>query len=159
MFCEFLHHIHTSAQSVNVSVRARLCVCACKTCRSGAFSIYRTLISPYCSSARIQLFKNGTREYQETAPQRSRRLFMGTICPSTRARARVRRARVYWKAPRAQGGRSLTNIGPAHWHQPPGTLFHTRLASLRLGPPPTHPPRPGQKPTRAAGSLISDFNA
>lgn len=65
---------------------------------------------------------------------------------STRARARGRRARVYWKAPRAQGGRSLTNIGPAHWHQPPGTLFHTRLASLRLGPPPTHSSVPDRNP-------------
>lgn len=95
-------------------VRARLCVrvCVCKRCRLGAFTIYRTLISPYCSSAWIQLFKNGTGEYQETAPQRSRRLFMGTICPSTRARARVRRARVYWKALRAQGGGALRTSAP-----------------------------------------------
>lgn len=55
-------------------------------------------------SALIQLFKNGTRDYQEAARQRSRRLFMGTICLSTRARAHAQgRARVYWKALGARG--------------------------------------------------------
>lgn len=106
-------------------------------------------------SALIQLFKNGTRDYQEAAQQRSRRLF---ICLSTRARARARvlarGVRVFTGRRSERGGRSLTNIGFTHWQQPPITFLHTRLGSSPARTAADAFLRPGKEPTHFLDTLL-----
>lgn len=105
-------------------------------------------------SALIQLFKNGTRDYQEAAQQRSRRLFMGTICLSTRARVLARGVRVFTGRRSERGGRSLTNIGFTHWQQPPITFLHTRLGSSPARTAADAFLRPGKEPTHFLDTLL-----
>lgn len=139
--------------------RARACVTWVLR-RSGAFIVYRTLISPYCSirSALIQLFKNGTREYQETAPQRSRRLFMGTICLSTRARARAGVRVFTGRRPERRGAEPYEHRLYSLATTSNNLLPHSAgLSPARIAADTFL--RPGKKPTRFSGYFISDFNA
>lgn len=92
----------------------------------------------------FHLVNKGTHQYQETARQRSRRLFIGNL-PRQRAstcvcplRVRDRSVRVFTGRASERRRRSLTNIGFTHWKQPPITFLHTRRGSLRHSSPPPH---------------------
>lgn len=71
-------------------------------------------------------------------PRKGHADYLWALSVSARGRVRAPACVCLLEGAGSAGGRSLTNIGFAHWHQPPITFFHTRLASLRLGSPPTH---------------------
>lgn len=152
----FPNNLHTD---VRKEARVRACVCARRTDPLRRRSDANFAILFWLVPLLIRLFKNGTGDYQETAPQRSHADYLWALSVSARgARARGG-VRVFTGRRSGRRGRSLTNIGFTHWQQPPITSFHTRLASLRLGAPPTHSCVADTNPTRSPGGLISDFNA